>query len=70
MIRYNHKRLQSFVFLLLIIVLFVFFALVISCSTGRRLHGFHHFFGHELNTCKCLGINIFISRFLPCLLVP
>ena len=53
---YNHKRSESFVPLLFIIniVLCFFFALVISCSTGRKLHGFHHFFGHELNTCKCL----------------
>lgn len=35
----------------------LFCALVISCSTGRKLHGFHHFFGHELNTCKCLENN-------------
>ena len=26
--------------------------LVVSCSTGRRLHGFHHFFGHELSNGK------------------
>ena len=25
---------------------------MVSCSTGRRLHGFHHFFGHELNNGK------------------
>ncbi|KAL9973391.1 hypothetical protein ACROYT_G019847 [Oculina patagonica] len=31
---------------------------VVSCSTGRKLHGFHHFFGHELNTLELLeGAN-------------
>ncbi|XP_068701589.1 uncharacterized protein [Montipora foliosa] len=27
---------------------------VVCCSTGSKLHGFHHFFGHELNNLELL----------------
>lgn len=25
---------------------------VVACSTGRKLHGFHNFYGHELDNCE------------------